>query len=310
MPIHLPPTSRRQFLSGLAVGGASLLAGGKAALGRWADDSGGYLALIADTHVAADSAREAREQNMTDNLKAVVADILAQPEPPRGVLVLGDLAFNSGEAGDYTQFLKLIRPLRDNGIPIHLTMGNHDVRATFLDAIKAEEPFQSPVDDRCVSVVDAAGLRFLILDSLEARTPEGRMPVGGNLHEAQLDWLAKTLDDNPDTPALVMFHHNITHDPERLKNCLGDTEKFLKVVGPRKQVKAVVYGHTHRWELVKEDDLQLINLPATAYVFSPKEPLAWCRFEPNSGGATIQPRCVSGNRELDKKRFELKWRGA
>lgn len=310
MPIHLPPTSRRRFLSGLAAGGAAIMAGGRAALGRWADEPGGYLALIADTHVAADAAKVAREQNMTENLRAVVKDILAQPEPPRAALVLGDLAFNSGEAGDYTQFLSLIKPLRDNGIPVHLTMGNHDVRSTFLNAIKATEPIKSPVDDRCVSVVDAAGLRFLILDSLEAPTPEGRMPIGGQLHEAQLDWLTETLDAHPNIPALILFHHNPTHDPARLKNCLGDTEKLFSIVGPRKQVKAVVYGHTHQWELAKEDDLQLINLPATAYIFSPEQPLGWCRFEPRDGGATIEPRCVSGNRDVDKKRFDLKWRGA
>jgi len=308
MPIHLPPTSRRQFLSGLALGGASILAGGRAgaaALGRSAEESGGYLALLSDTHVAADGAAIAREQNMSANLSAVVDDILAQPEAPRAALVLGDLAFNTGQPGDYTQFLSLIRPLRDRGIPIHLTMGNHDDRANFIDAIQAEDPVKSPVADRCVGVVDAVGVRFLILDSLD-----GPGLIGGRLREAQRDWLTQTLDANPETATLVLVHHNPAHTPEQMRNCLGDTDELLSILRPRKQVKALVFGHTHTWSLTQDDGLHHINLPATSYVFSPDQPLAWCRFEPRGDGATIEPRCVSGNREVDKKRVDLTWRGA
>lgn len=307
MPIHLPPTSRRQFLSGLALGGASILAGGRAgaaALGRLAEGSGGYLALLSDTHVAADGAKIAREQNMAENLRAAVGDILAQPEAPRAALVLGDLAFNSGEPGDYTQFLSLIRPLRDNGIPVHLTMGNHDDRKNFIDAIEAEEPVQSPLADRCVGVVDAAGLRFVILDSLD-----GPGLIGGQLREAQRDWLTETLDAGPDVPTMVLVHHNPALTPEQLKNCLGDTDELFNILRPRKQVKGLIFGHTHAWNLAQDDGLHHINLPATSYVFAQDQPLAWCRFEPRGDGATIEPRCVAGDREVDKKRFDLAWRG-
>jgi len=305
MPIHLPPTSRRQFLSGLALGGASVLAGGGAALGRLVEEPGGYLALISDTHVAADGAAVAREENMSANLRAVVDDILAQPEAPRAALVLGDLAFNKGLSEDYTQFLSLIRPLRERGIPVHLTMGNHDDRANFIGAIKAEDPVKSPVADRCVGVVDAAGLRFVILDSLD-----GPGLIGGRLRDAQRDWLAKTLDAKPDAPALILVHHNPARTPEQLKNGLGDTDELFDILRPRKQVKALVFGHTHVWNLAQDDGIHHINLPATSYVFSPEQPLAWCRFEPRGDGATIQPRCVSGDRKVDKKRFDLTWRGA
>lgn len=306
MPFHLPPTSRRQFLSGLALGGASMLTVGRAgadALGRLADETGGYVALISDTHIAADAEKTAREQNMTANLRAVIDDILAQPEAPRAAIVTGDLAFNSGETGDYNQFLSLIRPLRERGIPVHLTMGNHDNRDRFLDAVKAEDPATSPLPDRCVGVVDAAGLRFVILDSLD-----GLGLIGGRLRDAQLAWLTRTLDADANAATLVLVHHNPAHTPEQMKNCLGDTEELLDILRPRKQVKALVFGHTHKWNLGRDDGLHHVNLPATSYIFDAKQPLAWCRFEPREGGATIQPRCVSGDREVDKQRFDLSWR--
>lgn len=308
MPIHLPPTTRRQFLSGLAFGGASILTAGRvgaAALGRLADEAGGYVALISDTHVAADADKTARDQNMAANLRAVVDDILAQPDAPRAALVTGDLAFNTGEPGDYNQFLSLVRPLRERGIPVHLALGNHDDRANFVDAIKAEDPVESPLADRCVGVVDAAGLRFVILDSLE-----GAGQVGGRLHEAQLAWLAQTLDASPDAATMVLVHHNPAYTPDQIKGRLGDTDELFNILRPRKQAKALIFGHSHVWSLSQDDGLHHVNLPATAYAFSPDQPLAWCRFEPREGGATIVPRCVAGDREVDKKRFDLSWRGA
>lgn len=308
MPIHLPPTSRRQFLSGLAFGGASILTAGRAsaaAQGRLADEPGGYVALISDTHIAADAEKTAREQNMSANLRAAVDDILAQPEAPRAALVTGDLAFNSGEPGDYAQFLSLVRPLRERGIPVHLTMGNHDDRANFLGAIRAEDPVSSPLADRCVGVVETAGLRFVILDSLD-----GPGLVGGRLRDVQLAWLARTLDANADTATMVLVHHNPAYTPEQLKGCLGDTDELLDILRPRKQVKALIFGHSHVWNLGRDDGLHHINLPATAYAFAPDQPLGWCRFTPRDGGATIEPRCVAGNREVDKTRFDLSWRNA
>ena len=52
---------------------------------------------------------------------------------------------------------------------------------------------------------------------------------------------------------------------------LSDSEGLLAAVWPRRNVKALFYGHTHKWSFRKDpaSGLHLVNLPAVAYAFSP-----------------------------------------
>lgn len=303
MPIHLPPTSRRAFLQGLAVGGASL------ALPRLraasVDDPAPYVALLADTHIDADPAKVVHEEafNMSDHLRAAVDDILGQPTPPQAVAVLGDLALKNGRPGDYAQFLKLVAPLRERGIPVHLTMGNHDDRGPIREALRAQA--DPAVEGRFAMATDAAGMRLVMLDSLD-KVDE----VPGLLGDAQRAWLAKTLDAAPAVPTVVLMHHHPSPTPEPPAGALQDTAALLEILRPRKQVKALVFGHTHVWRLAERDGLRLVNLPAVAYHFDPKQPLGWCRLEParDGGAATLVLRCVGGDRSQDGGRFDLAFR--
>jgi Icc protein len=302
--------TRREFLSGLAVGGASTVLGrgpsGRLLAAGAEAESPGYVALLADTHVDADSLAEVgktTKYNMTKNLEAAVADVLKQPERPKAAVVVGDLARSMGQTGDYERFLSLIRPLRDAGVPVHLAMGNHDDRDHFLDVLKPEADVPSAVESRYVGVADAAGLRLVILDSLE-------MPrqVGGKLHAPQRAWLAKTLDAQPKTPTLVMVHHNPAVKKEDVPHCLADAEELLEILRPRAQVKALVFGHTHTWSLRGDDGLHLVNLPAVGYPFADAQPIGWCRLEPRADGATIVLRRNTAGHVDEHARVDLKWR--
>jgi 3',5'-cyclic AMP phosphodiesterase CpdA len=306
MPIHLPPTSRRAFLHGLAVGGASLALPRLRAAAAL-DGPSPYVALLADTHIDADPARVVHDDkvNMSDHLRAVVEDILAQPTPPEAVAVVGDLALKNGKPGDYAQFLKLVAPLRDRGIAVHLTLGNHDDRGTLREALKAEA--DAAVEGRFAAAVDAAGVRLVLLDSLDKVDQ-----VDGVLGEVQRGWLAKALDARPDVATVVLVHHHPSPTADPAKGALQDTAALLEILRPRKQVKALIFGHTHTWRREERDGLHLVNLPAVAYHFEKPQPLGWCRFEPSGAGAgaAIELRCVAGDRSKDRERLELAWRGA
>jgi 3',5'-cyclic AMP phosphodiesterase CpdA len=293
--------SRRGFLSGLAAGGASL-ALGLSSRAAAEEAPGAWYALVADVHIAADLSTRVRGEVMADNLRAVVADILASGTPPRGVLVDGDLALKDGQAGDYRALVSLLEPLRKARLPMHLTLGNHDDRAHFRDVLRDAVPADTRVVDKQVAVVEGPGLRLVVLDSLDQVdvTP-------GRLGREQLDWLAGQLDAKPEVPALVFVHHN----PESKKGSgLLDTEALLEVLRGRRQAKAVVFGHTHVWDVRQEDGLYRINLPAVAYPFAPTQPLGWCRFRPEAGGGELELRCVGGNRAADRRRVRLRWRDA
>lgn len=307
MPMELWPTGadssaseitrRKALKASLAIGGAVLSAGcGRNAGSR--GNEGGWYALLSDPHIAADRAERLRGESMADNLRAVVADILHADDPPHGVVIDGDLAFHHGEPGDYRTLLDIVSPLRRVGLPLHATLGNHDDRANLRAAIAQDA--DAPLADKRVAVVTGPGLRLLMLDS-----QNGVNVTAGRLGDGQLAWLASDLDAHPSTPAAVFVHHNLNAKSE---SALRDTEGLLDVLRPRRQAKAVFFGHTHVWNVRAIDGIHMINLPAVGYRFLRKQPLGWVAFRPSADGAEVELRCIGGDRRQDGKRVELKWR--
>jgi len=77
---------------------------------------------------------------------------------------------------------------------------------------------------------------------------------------------------------------------------------------PQKQVKAVIYGHTHSYNYMQRGDIHLINLPATGYNFRPSESIGWVEAEFAPKGGTFMLHAVGGNTEKDGNVTKLKWR--
>jgi len=144
-----------------------------------------------DTHIAADPDAIGRQGvNMAANLKRAITEILAERDGLDGVIVNGDCAAVEGLRGDYETFAALLAPLRDAGLPIHLTMGNHDDRGPFLEAFAQARPAAPPVDGKHVSVVEGRCVNWIFLDSLRFVNK-----VEGEFGPAQLDWLERFLGD-------------------------------------------------------------------------------------------------------------------
>jgi predicted phosphodiesterase len=131
--------------------------------------------------------------------------------------------------------------------------------------------------------------------------------TGGLLGDAQLAWLGHTLDARPDTPAIIFVHHNLN---AQWASALNDTSELLAVLQPRPQAKAVVFGHTHVWNVRQIKGIHAINLPAVGYRFMPKQPLGWCVFRPDADGAELELRTIGGDRREHGRRYDLRWRTA
>src|SRR4051794_31843305 len=188
MPLTLPPLDRRRFL-------AAALAGTAAGFAPAADAADPHTwALLADPHIDANPKAVSRGSCMGDRLAAAVKEVLALPQRPAAVLVNGDLALKAGFPADYTTFAALVEPLRKAGMPLHLTLGNHDDRDTFRAALPDAKRPETPVADKYVGAVNAGRARFVLLDSLVIidKPP-------GEYGRAQLAWLARTLDAEPKT---------------------------------------------------------------------------------------------------------------
>jgi 3',5'-cyclic AMP phosphodiesterase CpdA len=152
-----------------------------------------------------------------------------------------------------------------------------------------------------------------MLDSLDV-TKQTPGLLGGD----QLAWLAKTLDASADKVNLVMVHHNPYAPPPKGPPVpdkskvpgLIDTAALLDVLSPRKQAKALIFGHTHRWSHEQRDDgLHLVNLPTTAYVFSPEQPSGWTDARLEETGATFELHTLDPKHAWSGQKLNLTWRG-
>jgi 3',5'-cyclic AMP phosphodiesterase CpdA len=283
--------------------GASLLAGRRLAASEQELDPDSW-ALLADIHIAEDRDKIARGMKMAANLERVGAELLALPTLPAAVLVNGDCAYLEGKSGDYHTLVDLLRPVRAGGMPVHLALGNHDHRERFWEAAVAPKDDAAPAVSRHVSVIETPKANWFLLDSLQATnvTP-------GELGQAQRDWLAGALDARTNKPALIVAHHNL--DPANPKSTgLTDSDALLNLLLPRRQVKAYIYGHTHRWQQTERDGLHLINLPPVAYPFRQEDPVGWVHCRLNAKGAALELRSLDEKHPAHGQIVELTWRSA
>ena len=312
MPITLPPLSRRHFLGSTAAAGLGLL------LPRFASAAGETdphrFFLLSDTHIAADPKTLRGPVNMYDNLKQVCGELLEAGARPASVLVNGDCVFLQGFEADYVTFAGMLKPLREAGMTIHLTLGNHDDRTHFWNAIKAEkdagtEPGKA-VENRYVTVIEAPRANWFILDSLDKTNS-----TPGIATQPQIDWLAKELDARPGKPALVMVHHNpVFKNPNAAPNAtekitgLVDTDALWKVLAQRTQVKSLLFGHTHNWSLTKRDGIHLINLPTVAYAFAQGKLTGWVDCKLAEKGMELTLNCIDKQHKQNGEKQTLEWR--
>ncbi|MFL6446315.1 MAG: metallophosphoesterase family protein [Bryobacteraceae bacterium] len=290
MPIVL---DRRSFLKH-AAGSVTLAA---AAARLRADVSIARLALLSDTHIAADKNDTYRGFSPYANLTTVVDQV--GRERFDLAVVNGDLARLTGETADYTQFASLMKPIVDK-TPTLLTMGNHDGREHAQAALVSHRGTLQPVAKKWVTTIDAGPVSLVFLDSLLATnvTP-------GQLGKAQRNWLASYLDANASKTLVVFVHHQ--PDPEN-DGALVDAEALLAILRPRRAVKALFFGHTHEYRREQQDGLHLVNLPAVGYNFSDPYPVGWvdATFSPRI--VTLKLHAIAGERREDGKVAELSWR--
>ena len=184
----------------------------------------------------------------------------------------GDCARDDGDVRAYRQFASLIEPLREAGLAVHFTVGNHDCRERFYEVLGDRFPTTGVPMRRCMDVLERPTADWYLLDSLR-KTDE----TPGELGAMQLDWLALRLDEKPDRPVVIVVHHppGTVDDPTAGGHGLNDGAALMDVLRPRTQVKAIVYGHLHRWRLDTDAGIHVIGLPATSFVFRPGEPIGY-----------------------------------
>ena len=209
MPLHIVPPdfSRRRFISSL------LTAASAAGVGLFDDvrrlnaqesleDDVEAWALLSDTHIAADPLTNARGINMADHLRQSVAELLESHKrlPFAGAMINGDCAFLDGQSEDYRTLGTLLEPVFSSGVPLHVTLGNHDERTRIRsglekvfgsaarDAAAAKAVRPAQLEEKVASRVRGRFCDWYLLDSLDFtnKTP-------GRVGEAQIAGLGEWL---------------------------------------------------------------------------------------------------------------------
>jgi Icc protein len=300
MPITLLPIDRRRFLQSSLAAGAALLTR-RARAAESANTASERVALISDTHIGEKPDQVINGVNVGDNFRRVIDDLLAAEKRPARVFHGGDCAYLDGKATEYTTFFDIARRMTEAEMPVHLLLGNHDHRERFWKALPKTYSRYKAVESRHAAFIKTPMANWFLLDSLDVTNK-----APGALGEAQLKWLETALDAAPDAPALVMLHHH----PDRSKTPIGlvDTAALEKLVAPRKQVKAIIFGHTHNWQISNRDGVHYINLPPVAYTFAKGRPSGWVDLELSKTGGVFTLRALDPKHRQHGEKHVLRWR--
>ena len=315
MPIILPPIARRQFIKGsLALGGTTFTASSllAKAVGESVRLDPNRVALLADTHISSDPNRvypgtkwpgspvkesEHESVNMAQCLADVAKNVIALNPRPAHLIINGDCAMSRGTIAEYKELLRLIEPVRDVGITVHVTIGNHDNRENLWKLLPFLKKEHMGIQ---AGVIELPHVNLVLLDS-------GRKGILGDM---QLNWLAKELDARSDKPALVFGHYNLyPNRGVRPIKGMSDGSTLLKLLAKRKHARAYLYGHTHEWQHDQRSHLHLINQPAVSYYFGKGDAYGWIDMKLTETFADLKLRCIDPNHPQDSDRLKIGLKG-
>ena len=291
------PISRKTFLATAAqIAGAAAMSHVAHSSTSAAEPAGEtHLALLSDTHLPADPANEYRGFRPVDNLRQVVPQVVAAR--PDAVIVNGDAARLRGLPEDYTSLKKMLAPIAEQA-PIYIGLGNHDDRTNFLDVFTDASNENASVGGKHVTVFEPGPVRVIVLDSLLYVDK-----VAGLLGKSQRTWLAQFLEASDERPHVLFVHHTLGDGDGDLL----DVDRLFAIIGQHRKVKAVFYGHSHRYAQDRHGHVHLINLPAVGYNFNDDQPVGWVDARFSRHGVAMELHAIGGNRDGNGQTISISW---
>lgn len=215
------------------------------------------IAQFSDLHVMAAGLRNEYGIDAAAGLVRCIDHLRGLDAAPDLVVASGDLV-DEGAAQEYARLRELLARVP---VPLCLMPGNHDRRAPLRQVFSDHGYLGSA--GRIQYHRDLRGLRVIALDSVI----EGR--EGGDLDDAQLDWLDGLLRNAPEQPALVFMHHPPVPTGFSRMDRIGvdhaSAERLGQIIENHRQVRAVLCGHVHRSVQAMWQGAQVSVCPSTAF---------------------------------------------
>ena len=206
------------------------------------------LLQLSDPHLCA------REGEPEERLARAVAAAAALRPRPLAVLLSGDIA-DEPAPEVYARAHRIVERL---GVPVHAIPGNHDDR----DLLAMEFAGRGSATGEPVHVLAYVGaLRLVGLDTTVPGSPAGA------LEPSQLEWLERTLSDEPARPTLLALHHPPVASGILAMDAMGlaaaDGARLESLLAGHPQVLAVTCGHVHRTAASQFAGRPLLLCPST-----------------------------------------------
>lgn len=238
------------------------------------------FATVSDTHVGERGfgtlPRRREDPNETADtsyparcLRAAVAE--AEAWGAELLLAKGDLTWS----GTLLQFETVADALATAHIPVHATLGNHDVMPRSVDGRDVLQR-RGIIAPRTVDPVDVPGLRIVVGHSAD------RGHRYGVVDGVQRDEIARLVGEAT-TAAFVTTHHYVNPLPVRSRYPRGierkEGEALLQEVARANPATFVTFGHSHRHRRKVRHGLPLTEVGSTK-----DYPGTWAAYAVHEGG--------------------------
>ena len=243
------------------------------------DGQGGLLrlCLLTDSHYTVNGTWQDTADNIGKIISGLGENQLTDREdkksnvPERsngidGIVHLGD--FTDGMTSKKVTSLyveNMLEDLRKNGMPVHVTPGNHD--ANYFRGNKQrfskEEQLQLFGLEQEYYYVDyeMAKIRCLFLASYDAD-----VPVRYGFSNEQVEWVRETLDETPLGYKVLVFSHEAPlEDLDYWARLIRNGRKMMDVLEEYNaredaQILAYIHGHTHAEHVYRGSSFPIISI--------------------------------------------------
>ena len=168
---------------------------------------------------------------------------------PDVAVCTGDLT-STGQPGEFEKVRPILAPLRDSGIPLFYTPGNHDCyvrRPKCVAAVREMTGYLSRDDYAFPDfplVRNCAGVEFLLLNTSR---PSNLLCSWGFVSKADSAWAERVCEKPKTGPRILLTHYPIIEDHPflRMRHRLFGQKRLLKLMEDRK-IDLSLCGHVHK----------------------------------------------------------------
>ncbi len=208
------------------------------------------IAHITDPHFGLDTRSLPGHPGPEKAFRRALQHVLAMDPAPEVLLLTGDLT-DSGAKSDYLALRdvlhEMLPPPSAGGPRVWAILGNHDergaARAVLGEWLGSAPELTTNPDSPACTYAQHGGLHFIGLDTLVPRKAHGE------LDDAQLDWLARTLDRCAGQPVLIFMHHPPLESGMAIMDAAGllrGRDQLAQLVRAHGGVQLIIAGHLHR----------------------------------------------------------------